>query len=195
MKLRRLYLLPLAILLVALAFFLAAPDARTPRDVIAELPGVGYGWIDTLERVTMHVTLDTINPREARGDFTHSLLGQYEWDHQLISVQPHMIMYSRYARYWDPPSCREQTHPIEVTGFPAGNLAHEYGHLLQSVLRYGNDTTYKPLPRWAQDDDERFADRFARALLALRGWTDPDTSDKVMNHEVRYRLIRSYWED
>src|SRR6266576_2916481 len=82
---------------VAVAVQPAPPPARTPRDLVAALPGVGYGWLDTLERVTGGATIDTISVLE-RYDMCCDMLGLFERWHSLVSIDVHVIDYGRYAK-------------------------------------------------------------------------------------------------
>lgn len=158
------------------------PDPRAPERAVAALPGVGAGWLDTLQRVAGPVRIDTVNAlmREYYGGH---LLGLYEPWHGLVNVSVNIVDYALFIR------AGGGEHPLTIAT-PAGVTAHEFGHALQFALsRQG------PLPAWAQDSPERFADRFARAMLALRGWDTMDPNDLVLSHYVRYRLLRSHWPD
>lgn len=186
-------------LVMAAAFvaslLIATPAPKTARDAIAALPGVGYGWLDTLERVVGPVLYDSTNAIEEHYEGPE-LLGMYESEHGLISIQLKPIAYSRYQRHYNADVCRAYAyvHPVEIAGYAPGTVAHEFGHLFQFRLQpHEVPQLGDTLPDWADDTKERFADRFARAMLALRGWADPDTTDKVLNNRVRYLLLRSYW--
>ena len=200
--------LPLAALLVACLiaggkFATAANDwvAHSPERAVAALPGVGAGWLDTLRRVAGPAAIDTVIPLEFY-DQCCDLLGQFERWHVLISVNVNMVAYSRFIRHVTTQWCAASDgwfsdgyrHPLAMAN-PAGVVAHEFGHRFQfgqrpHVVPQDGDT----LPPWARDEnEERFADRFARALLALRGWDDADPADQVLTHRVRYLLLKSYW--
>jgi len=170
-----------------------------PERAVVALPGVGDGWLDTLRRVAGPATIDTVSDLENFDEGNNDLIGLFESWHGLISVRPRMIAYTRYQRHWNGDNCRtfSYLHPVEITGNPAGSLAHEFGHLFQFRARphpiYEKGDT---LPRWAQDNiAERYADRFARAMLAIRGWADPSPypDDLVLLHHLRYLLVKSYW--
>lgn len=171
-------------------------EARGGERVVAALPGVGTGWLDTLRRVAGDVQVDTISKAMlvayAEPD-DGTMLGAFEPWHNLISVRADMKAYLRYIRQNVALQGSEYAHPL-TTASPAGVVAHEFGHLFQANLwphgevREGGDS----LPSWAQDQRERFADRFARAMLALRGWDAPDPSDSTLNEVVRSLLVASY---
>lgn len=163
---------------------------------MAALPGVGAGWLDTLRRVAGPTAIDTVSPLEFY-DECCNLLGQFERWHMLVSINVHVPAYARFVRSATGTLCQGDwgyQHPLAMAN-PAGVVAHEFGHRFQfgarpHVVPEPGDT----LPTWAEDEDvERYADRFARAMLALRGWDDPDTTDVVLNHRVRYLLLASYW--
>lgn len=199
--------LPLGALVVAcfiaggrLATAANEQDARGPERVVAALPGVGAGWIDTLRRVAGPASIDTISPLEVF-DECCDLLGLFERWHLIVSINPHVAAYNRFVRNATADWCTNEfidgpqyRHPLTMTN-PAGVVAHEFGHRFQfgerpHVVPEKGDT----MPRWARDDiEERYADRFARAMLALRGWDDADTTDVLLNHRVRYLLLKSYW--
>lgn len=194
-----LYAAAFLVALIGTSALLPAPPAATPEEIVAALPGVGAGWLDTLRRVAGPVAIDTISPLEAF-DECCDLLGLFERWHMLISINPHMTAYARFVRNaaaprpwagWFGPS---YTHPLTMV-HPAGVVAHEFGHRFQFGARpHAVPMPGDTLPRYARDAmDERFADRFARAMLALRGWDDPDPRDAQLNHRVRYLLIASYW--
>lgn len=194
----------LILALIAVAMGVAVfPIPRTAEHAVAALPGVGAGWIDTLRRIAGPTAIDTVSPLEFY-DLPSDLLGLFERWHVLVSINPHMAAYSRFVRNSTSDWCSNRVdwfgggpsyrHPLSMAN-PAGVVAHEFGHRFQFGARphtvpQKGDT----LPSWAFDDNvERFADRFARAMLALRGWDDPDTTDAVLNHRVRYLLLKSYW--
>jgi len=180
-------------------FLLTPAPALTPEYFVARLPGVGAGWIDTLRRVAGPVAIDTVSALENFEEGGSDLIGLFESWHGLISIRAHMIYYSRYQHHYNSDVCRvfDYIHPVEIAGSPAGTLAHEFGHLFQfrarqHVVPQEGDT----LPPWARDNiNERYADRFARAMLALRGWVDasPYRDDVILYHRLRYLLIKSYW--
>lgn len=197
--------------LALLAGFVAGDVVRTSADqyadragerIVAALPGIGDGWIDTLRRIAGPAQIDTLSALmvydvEYGFPGARNLIGMFEPWHMRVTLHPYPLAYTRYTSNWN--QCREAwgyRHPVEVTSTPAGTIAHEFGHRLQFGLRrQPPQSRADTLPTWAQDQSERFADRFARAVLALRGWADPDTADVMMNHYVRYRLIKSYWEE
>jgi hypothetical protein len=171
-----------------------------PERAVAAMPGVGAGWLDTLRRVAGPARIATISPLEFY-DECCDLLGLFERWHILVSINVDPAAYSRFIRDVSAHLCESDgfggavyRHPLAMAN-PAGVVAHEFGHRFQfgerpHVVPQPGDT----LPKWARDNiDERFADRFARAMLALRGWDDPDPTDAVLTHRVRYLLIRSYW--
>lgn len=161
-------------------------QATAPERIVAAMPGVGAGWLDMLRRVAGPATVDTII-QPMLDEYGDGLLGMFENWHVLISIRPDLRAYTRNVRS----VCREQSfdymHPV-TTANPPAVVAHEFGHRLQLALG-------RPLPKWAFIESEQFADRFARAMLALRGWDDPDPKDAVLNAQVRYRLWKSYQED
>lgn len=170
---------------------------RGPERIVAALPGVGAGWLDTLRRVAGPATIDTVSPLEVF-DVCCDLLGLFERWHVLISINPRVAAYSRFVRHAGATLCQGDffgyQHPLTMAN-PAGVVAHEFGHRFQFGERpHDVPQAGDSLPTWARDDNaERFADRFARAMLALRGWDDPDPADQVLTHRVRYLLLRSYW--
>lgn len=169
-----------------------------PERVVAALPGVGQGWLDTLRRVAGPATVDTLSLQMVAayedGDVdANTLLGVSEpWQH-LIFIRVDLRLYARFVRHESGPN---PSHPL-AEAIPAGVLAHEFGHHFQSRLwphgeiREAGDS----LPSWAQDEREHFADRFSRAMLALRGWDDPDPEDSTMNAIVRVRLAQSFQQE
>lgn len=170
-------------------------EALGGERVVAALPGVGQGWLDTLRRVAGPVSVDTLSKQEIGsyddGDVDNSsMLGLYEPWHRSIYIRADMLAFAFYIR-------RESgqpnpSHPFTSSN-PAGVVAHEFGHAFQSSLwphgevREAGDS----LPSWAQDEREHFADRFARAMLALRGWDYPDPDDSTLNKTVRALLTKS----
>lgn len=175
-------------------------ERAAPERIVTALPGVGPGWLDTLSRVAGNATIDTINDVELYKDSTfyngRDLVGLYEWEHDIISLHANLPQYARFQRDIAVSGCMAQMrgqyiHPGDLLS-PAAILAHEFGHMLQ----YRASPPGHVRPAWAIDwNDEHFADRFARAMLSIRGWVDPDTTDKVMNHRVRFLLRRSYWTE
>lgn len=167
-------------------------EVLAPERAVAGLPGVGEGWLDTLRRVAGDVRIDTISRLmvASEGQF---LLGVHESWHNTISIRTEIRAYTRFLRGSTCLRSFEYQHPTTIT-HPAGVVAHEFGHRFEVSLwphgdvREGGDS----LPTFAQGNRERFADRFSRAMLALRGWDDPDSTDAVLNHRVWYLLWRSY---
>jgi len=151
---------------------------RGPERIVAALPGVGPGWLDTLTRIAGDVTIDTVNATEL-AHYGPTLLGLHEPFHHIVSVQTRLTNYMLFIRAG---TCATgwggYQHPLTVAT-PWGAVAHEFGH------HYAFGTS--------DAGSERFADRFARAVLALRGWDDADPADKVLTHRVRYLLLKSYW--
>lgn len=192
-----------AVLAIAAASLLGATAWRgydrwvdgAPERAVAALPGVGQGWLDTLRRIAGPARVAPINAamRATEGGY---LLGVTEPWHDLVSVDTDMASYARFirdSRLW---VGFGYMHPLSLCN-PAGVTAHEFGHRFRETLwphgpvREAGDS----LPSWAQGGEEEFADRFARAMMALRGWDDPDPRDAVLNHVVRYLLAKSHWAD
>lgn len=164
--------------------------ALGPEREVAAMPGVGQGWIDTLRLVSgFRGRVDTVSAAMVRteGDF---LLGVTEYWHDVVNVRTDMRAYARFVRGQSCVAGFGYQHPATVTN-PPGVVAHEFGHAFaialwpHGLVREGGDS----LPTWAQGNPEEFADRFARAMLALRGWDDPDRKDVLLNHVVRTRLV------
>lgn len=199
---------PLLITLAAIALLMTGYRVRQhyeswqalgPERIVAALPGVGAGWLDTLRRVAGPVTVDTLSKQTVGAyddgeDESSTMLGVYESWHQLISVRTDLKFYSRFVRRQS--GTPNPSHPL-ASAIPSGVVAHEFGHRFQNSLwphgevREAGDS----LPSWAQDENEHFADRFARAMLALRGWDDPDPDDSMMNAVVRSRLAQSFRQE
>ena len=155
-----------------------------PERTVAAMPGVGSGWLDTLRRVVGPLKVDTVSTIMLR-DFDGSLLGLFEPWHNTVNLNPRMIEFTSFIRRGG------GSHPLTIAN-PAGVVAHEFGHAFQfSIwLEHGS---WECMPDWANDGREHFADRFARVMLAIRGWDEPDREDLVLYHQVRYRLLKSYW--
>jgi len=160
-------------------------QSRSQERAVAALPGVGAGWLDTLRRVAGGdpVTIDTINAVEldwdGRGGVSY-LLGLHEPFHNIISIRLDMKMYAGFVRLGS--VCGRDSwgyqHPVTVANPPAV-VAHEFGHHFAMGSPF--------------DGSEEFADRFSRAMMALRGWDTPDSKDVKLYHLLRYRLLASYW--
>lgn len=171
---------------------LARITALAPEYAVAALPGVGQGWLDTLRMIAGDARIEAVGPKMIRDEGPY-LLGVEEPWHGLISVRTDMRAYARYIRdskQWE--GGYGYQHPLTMCN-PAGVTAHEFGHRFRESLwpheavRESGDS----LPTYAQGGEEEFADRFARAMLALRGWDSPDTTDKMLNHVVRFRLMQA----
>ncbi len=192
-------ILVLAVTVILGAVAMADVDewvALAPERAVTALPGVGAGWLDTLRRVAGDARVEEVNAAMTATEGKY-LLGVTEPWHQIISINTDMRAYAVFIR--DSKAWGEgygYQHPLALCN-PAGVTAHEFGHRWRETLwphgevREGGDT----LPTWAQGGEEEFADRFGRAMMALRGWDDPDPKDAVLNHRVRYLLIKSYWEE
>lgn len=170
---------------------LARITALAPEYAVAALPGVGQGWLDTLRMVAGDVRIDTVTPLMAYDDGP-SLLGVFEPWHLTVSIRTDMREYHTFQRSVCGMHSFGYLHPVTLAT-PAAVVAHEFGHRFQfSLWPHGlpglpGDT----VPKYAQDFDERFADRFARAMMALRGWDHPDTADVMLNHVVHIRLVQA----
>lgn len=165
--------------------------ALATERAVAALPGVGQGWLDTLRLIAGDVRIDTVTPLMAYDDGP-SLLGVFEPWHLLVSIRTDMREYFTFQRGVCGMHSFGYLHPVTLAT-PAAVVAHEFGHRFQFGLwPHGlpglpGDT----VPKYARDFDERFADRFARAMLALRGWDHPDTADVMLNHVVHIRLVQA----
>ncbi len=187
-------LIPVILFLVGLGVLMeranARWDAHAPERAVAALPGVGQGWIDTLRLVAGDAQVEPINGVMTRTEGQY-LLGVSEPWHDIISIRTDLAAYAKFirdAKQWSEGFGYQ--HPLEVC-IPAGVTAHEFGHRWRETLwphgevREGGDS----LPTWAQGNEEEFADRFARAMLAIRGWDTPDPRDPMLYHIVRMRLV------
>jgi len=164
-----------------------------PELVVAKLPKIGTGWIDTLRAVAGEAVIDTLPFGKQvfmYGGQPFVQVGWYNDGENTIYVHPDTAAYRR-MRKWCPPA--RLCHPVELM-VPSGVLAHEFGHRFQVCLwphgpvREAGDS----LPTWAQGDPEVFADRFGVALLALRDGRPGVPDDSILNREVRSRM-RWHW--
>jgi hypothetical protein len=169
-------------------------EQDAPRRVVAALPGVGAGWLDTLERVAGRVEIDTLT--DVIEDSYHGALGGlYEGWYQRVRLSTDMSVYFRLLVGFCAQGRQENhqwsyTHPPEIAN-PAAVMAHEVGHHFQAML-----TDSGPEPQeWRGWQGELFADRFARTMLVIRGWLPEDPNDALLLHVLSYRLRRSYWEE
>jgi hypothetical protein len=159
-------------------------QSLAPERAVASLPGVGAGWLDTLRRVAGGdpVTIDTINAVEIRWG-GNSLLGLHEPFHHIISIRLDPKSYPEFIRtVSEGDGSWEYQHPVTVAT-PPTVVAHEFGHHFAF-------TAASEFSR-----SEEFADRFARAMMALRGWDTADPRDIKLYHRLRYRLMASYWPE
>lgn len=186
----------LILMIIALAAIIGweLAGARTrwiklaPERVVLALPGVGAGWADTLRRIVGGPTaIDTLTaPIIATYDST--LAGLYEpWYHR-VRLSPHMLTYYILLREMarTQGAASNWTHPPETCS-PAMVLAHEFGHAFQYRIR--RDGIYE---RWWDVDGELFADQFALAMLAIRGWVPDSAADPRLLRALRARLANSY---
>jgi len=162
-----------------------------PELVVAALPDVGTGWLDTLRTIAGDAAVDTLpfgKQVYVYGTSRFVQVGWYNDVDNVVYVHPDTAAY-RKIRKWCPPA--RLCHPAELM-VPAGVVAHEFGHRFQvslwphgAVREYGDS-----LPTWAQGDPEVFADRFGIAVMALRGHA-ANVDDSILNRVVRARLQAS----
>lgn len=170
----------------ALAGVLVSRDVRAYRDLAPEraviaLPGVGPGWVDTLRHITGHAEIDTLT-RKMIDYYDGALAGLYEHWYDRVRLNTHMRAYIALARA----GCSEDrgwghVHPLEIAS-PSGVLAHEFGHRFQAKVRAAYPEA------WARVPPEVFADRFALAMLAIRGWVPRSETDVAMYRLLKHRL-------
>lgn len=198
------YLIWIAIAAIAVSVYAPKARAQTPTQTPGEaaviaLPGIGAGWLDTLRAVAGSGPVDTL-PTTAQlwcisfrdgvstVPVTRCLTvgGLYDNVKDIVYVHPHVEAYDLLrATVLAAPT---MAHP-PVTANPAGILAHEFGHRFQLTTLGGSvyDPAH-PLPEWAVGNGEVFADRFAVAMLALRGTIPAVADDSVLNRIVAERL-------
>src|SRR2546429_5756128 len=73
-----------------------AYDALAPERVVAALPGVGAGWLDTLRRVAGAATVDTVSLAMRYDD--ESLLGVFEEWHHIVNIRTDLRAYFAFQR-------------------------------------------------------------------------------------------------
>lgn len=160
-------------------------ERLAPERRVAALGGIGAGWIDTLRRVAGPAEVDTLTA-EMGEHFNGTLCGLYEQWYDRVRVSTDMRTYDRLLRALHETEGRGMgwyQHPVQLST-PAAVIAHEFGHRLQD--------SFENAPQWANNAPEVFADRFALAMLAVRGWLDAERADPVLLAIVRHRLRMSY---
>lgn len=161
--------------------------ARAPERRVAAMDGIGDGWIDTLRVIAgRDIVVDTlIGP--ILSSFEGDLLGLQEPWYTRVRINTDLATYILFSREVGKNQGRSfsYVHPPELA-YPAVVLAHEFGHEYQ--FRH---------PEWQGWPAEFFADRFAFAMMALRGWMPLNTSsvnDVRLYHALRLALWQSEWE-
>ncbi len=182
-----------AILILGLSGAAAKVDPQeTPKKlpplvnpVIPKMPGVGQRFLDTLFATAGYpLVLDTLSDQEKYQ--YPEWLGKTQFD--VGDMQGTTTVMADPRRYG-----HREGHP-EFTANPSGVRAHELGHVLQgqtardSAMKVGHRLGYmQALPKFMKYDAETFADRYAQAILNLRGQA-PSIKDTALTNFIQRKL-------
>lgn len=170
---------------VALNEYAEALKQSAPERRVAAMDGIGAGWIDTLRRVAGSAEIDTLTRPILDYYAPFNLIGLSEAWYDRVRVGTDLGAYMRFSKSVSAHTGHAYYHPTWLA-YPAAVIAHEFGHQYQ-----------RRNSAWRNWHPEVFADYFAQAALQLRGWLPAEDSDNPslarLRHELRYRLIASYW--